>query len=387
VPRDESRSAFSALEDEYEPRRQTPNGHDHEAGAYRFDLIDASQLKLNRAAAYLVKHIIPAQGLIVVWGPPKCGKSFWILDVAFHIALGWQYRGRRVKQGLALYIGCEGEFAVPARVEAFRQWKIRGPIDPDKFKLILTRLDLINEADQLILDVEAQLGTSTPAIIIIDTLNRSLAGSESSDEDMGNYVKAADKLRERFGCAVAIIHHCGINDSRPRGHTSLAGAADAQIAVKKDASGVISTEVEFMKDGPEGEHTFSRFKVIANLDLDEDGEPITSCIIDEVDSASAKRPGPKSSLPASQKRALELLVAAIDKAGTIPASCDHIPANKRCVPESLWREYCYKGQLADSDKPDAQRQAFNRAAGPLISAGFVGKWGDYVWVCQGQSVA
>jgi len=26
-----------------------------------------------------------------------------------------------------------------------------------------------------------------------------------------------------------VIHHCGINGDRPRGHTSLTGAADAQI--------------------------------------------------------------------------------------------------------------------------------------------------------------
>jgi RecA-family ATPase len=210
------------------------NGHDPNAEPqYRFTLLDASELRLNKAAAYLVKHIIPAQGLIVVWGPPKCGKSFWILDVVFHIALDWEYRGRRVKTGLVIYIGCEGEFAVPARVEAFRQEKIRGPIDPDKFKLILTSLDLVGEVNRLIDDIAAQLGDRTPAIIVVDTLNRSLAGSESSDEDMGNYVKAADLVREKFKCAVAIIHHCGYNDSHPRGHTSLAGAADAQIAVKR----------------------------------------------------------------------------------------------------------------------------------------------------------
>jgi hypothetical protein len=270
------------------PPFDEPNRHDAEEKR-RFNIIDASRLALNKAAAYLVKNLIPAQGLIVIWGPPKCGKSFWILDVVFHIALGWEYRGRRVKQGLVLYIGCEGEFAVPARVEAFRQEKIRSPIDPEQFKLILSRLDLVGEVEQLIGDIEAQLDAQAPAIIVIDTLNRSLAGSESSDEDMGNYVKAADRLRERFNCAVAIIHHCGINDSRPRGHTSLAGAADAQIAVKKDGEGLISTAVEFMKDGPEGEETHSRFNVITNLDVDEDGEPITSCVIEPVEGTAPTR--------------------------------------------------------------------------------------------------
>ena len=161
-----------------------------------------------------------------------------MLDIAFHVALGWEYRGHRVRQGLAIYIGCEGEFAVPARVEAFRQARIEGPIDPEKFKLILSRLDLVGDVERLIADIEAQLGGRLPVILFIDTLNRSLAGSESSDEDMGNYVKAADRLRERFHCAIVIIHHCGYTAEHPRGHTSLAGAAMRKSLSQKMPKGL-----------------------------------------------------------------------------------------------------------------------------------------------------
>ena len=70
---------------------------------------------------------------------------------------------------------------------------------------------------------------------------------------MSNYVRAADAIRDAFGCAVLIVHHCGINDLRPRGHTSLTGAADAQIAVKRDINGTIGVTVEFLKDGEAGE--------------------------------------------------------------------------------------------------------------------------------------
>jgi len=34
-------------------------------------------------------------------------------------------------------------------------------------------------------------------------------------------------IRNAFGCAVIVVHHCGIDATRPRGHTSLAGAVDA----------------------------------------------------------------------------------------------------------------------------------------------------------------
>ena len=166
----------------------------------------------------------------MIWGPPKCGKSFWTFDLAMHIALDWEYRGRRVKQGTVVYVACEGERGLGARVEAFRRSKLAEDSAVPGFHLLTTRLDLVADQHQLIEDIRAQLGDDLPVAVVVDTLNRSIAGSESSDEDMGAYVKAADAIREAFTCAVVIIHHCGIDDKRPRGHTSLTGAADAQIS-------------------------------------------------------------------------------------------------------------------------------------------------------------
>ena len=83
--------------------------------------------------------------------------------------------------------------------------------------------------------IRGTLGDDAPVAVVLDTLNRSLPGSESSDQDMAAYIKAADAVREAFNCAVIVVHHCGIDTSRPRGHTSLTGAVDAQLAVKRDA--------------------------------------------------------------------------------------------------------------------------------------------------------
>ena len=95
---------------------------------------------------------------------------------------------------------------------------------------------------------------------------------------MSAYVRAADAIRDAFDCSVLIVHHCGINDSRPRGHTSLTGAADAQLAVKRDTSGNIFVSVEFMKDGVEGEIVSSRLEQV-EVGTDDDGDPIESCVL------------------------------------------------------------------------------------------------------------
>ena len=51
-------------------------------------LIAWADALMSTTSHYLVKGILPRTGLAVVWGPPKCGKSFWTFDVTVHIALG-----------------------------------------------------------------------------------------------------------------------------------------------------------------------------------------------------------------------------------------------------------------------------------------------------------
>ena len=83
----------------------------------RFELVPFDQITFNADPAYLVKDVLPRDGLAVIWGPPKCGKSFWTYDLHMHVALGRSYRGRRVQQGAVIYIACEGEPSTPVNIE------------------------------------------------------------------------------------------------------------------------------------------------------------------------------------------------------------------------------------------------------------------------------
>ena len=88
---------------------------------YRFKLVPFSQIKLRTDCAYAVKDTIPREGLVVVWGAPKSGKSFWVFDLLMHVALGVEYRGLAVKQGTVVYVAAEGERGLGARTAAYRQ--------------------------------------------------------------------------------------------------------------------------------------------------------------------------------------------------------------------------------------------------------------------------
>jgi hypothetical protein len=240
----------------------------------RFKVTPFSAIKLDPTRInYLVKRLFPRTGLVVIWGPPKCGKSFWALDLAMHVALGWPYRGRRTRQGAVVYLALEGAEGFKARTEAIRN---HYRVSDAPFYLMTVRIDLVRDHAQLVADIRKQLGAVTPAAVFIDTLNRSLIGSEAKDEDMSAFLRAADAIRDAFDCVVAIVHHCGINDSRPRGHTSLTGAADVQLAVRRDGDRNFTVTVEYMKDGPEGDVLTCRLDTV-EVGADADGDRITSC--------------------------------------------------------------------------------------------------------------
>jgi AAA domain len=254
-------------------------------GGGRFTLIPFDKLKPSPDPAYLIKGIFPRTGLAVVWGPPKCGKSFWVTDAMLHVALGWVYRGHDALHGPVVYCALEGQAGYGNRAEAFRQHHLAEDATPVPFYLVATRMSLVRDHNALIADIKAQLGPGTPPMaVVIDTLNRSLDGSENDDKDMTAYIRAADAIREAFGCVVIIVHHCGVEGTRPRGHTSLTGAVDAQIAVKRDPASNIVAEIEWLKDGREGEIISSKLESV-EVGTDANGEPITSCVVVPADIA------------------------------------------------------------------------------------------------------
>jgi hypothetical protein len=274
--------------------------------APRFKLMPFDELTPGTARRFLIKNILPRRGLILIWGAPKCGKSFWTFDAVMHVALGWEYRGLRVHQGPVVYCAFEGAEGFKARAEAFRQQHgLMGQRPP--FYLTEAAMDLVQDQPALVASIKAQIGKVMPAVVVLDTLNRSLRGSESSDEDMANYVRAADAVQQAIECAVIVVHHCGHDGNRPRGHSALLGAVDAQIAISRDGVANIVATVERMKDGPEGATIASRLDQVT-VGTDEDGDPITSCVTVEAEQAAAQERGPR--LTANQKTMFSIVVSA-----------------------------------------------------------------------------
>ena len=158
----------------------------------RIKLMPFNSISLSSDRRYLVKGVVPYPGLTVIWGPPKSGKSFWTLDLAMHVALGREYRGKRVHHGPVVYCCFEGQSGISARLEAFRQRFLPEEAEDVPFYLQPAPMDLIKEHQELIAAIREL--DPAPVAVVLDTLNRSLTGSENSDEDMGAYIKATDAI-------------------------------------------------------------------------------------------------------------------------------------------------------------------------------------------------
>ncbi len=342
----------------------------------RFPLVKFDDVLMTLVDLYLVKGLLPRTGLVIIWGAPKCGKSFWLFDLLMHVALGWLYRGLRVKQGPIVYCVLEGQKGFRRRIWAFR---IKHPESKDApFYIMEKPLDLIKDHKALIASIKAELPEGVvPSAIAIDTLNRSLRGSESSDEDMPAYLSAAKcfgfvkdwvekkirrhmlRARKRqgfgwtrwsrdwlyetlglfnalgaaFGCVTPIVHHCGYDGAHPRGHSSQIGAADVQIAVKRDAADSIVATLENAKDMATGLEIVSRL-VVVDIGQDEDGDQVTSCIVEpvgELATGAKTRTRPKR-LTNAAKNALRALHMAVDEVGVVLPASNHIPAEDQPSP-------------------------------------------------------
>ena len=356
-----------------------PNGGQaaHGAPPRRFTLTRFSDIKpLDGDSDHCVKGVLPRSGLAVVWGPPKQGKSFWTFDILMHVALGWKYRGHRVRQGPVIYICLEGAPGFRKRIEAFRRSKLNRPEDPDDppFFLITNPLSLAADVNMLIEDIKRHVGDDTPVAVCIDTLNRSFSGSEGKDEDMGKYIKAADMIRDAFDCIVVIVHHSPHDGDRPRGHSSLMGALDVQIAVIKDADDNVVATLELAKDMEVGLRFVSRLEKV-ELGKDADGDPVTSLVVREVADDVAPKKGKKTSERRSDdvfkvKRAIADAYDRLADAIETTPGFDGKPVKK--VETSKLRDEVRSRGFLETDDDDnltcAARKHFQRAKTDLIAS-------------------
>lgn len=319
---------------------------------------------------YLVKGLIPRWGIGVIWGAAGHLKTFWVLDVVAHIALGREYQGMKVEQGTVVYCPFEGVYGMGARLMALEHKM--GVSRLENMYLLADNLrfekNALNGHKRLMQGI-SELG-SIPKIVVLDTLHRSLVGGENNDDDMSFYINAATDIAQAFECFVLIVHHSGKSSDDLRGHSSLRGDADLLLTTKRmgekgTSSDMVSVSVNKMKDGPEGT-TVHNWVRIAQLGEDDDGEPMSSCYLEAAPAPQEMPKGIKGSNQDSKAFAVLMKLAGEEGITTM----------------DQWRNDCSKIKLSSSTSRDASRMAFTRCVERLKDKGAIRIEGPYVYVVR-----
>lgn len=338
-----------------------------------------------------ILRVIPARGLIVLYGASGSGKTFGALDLAAAVCRGIPWAGRRTRRAAVAYVAAEGQLR--DRIAAYMLHNGLGPDDLDGLRVLDAAVNLLDPSADLepllfgLRAVAADVGEI--GLVIVDTLNRVMAGGdENSSEDMGMLVAAAGVIERELGCAVVLIHHSGKDDARgARGHSSLRAACDAEISVKRDGD-VRTITAEKVRDGADGDVLMTfRLRAVdlgAMVDVDEDADPDerrSSCVVEPALTPSQQASaGRLSDVDHIALQALRELAAETEE--RTEATSLHQAGRPRVAIEE-WRERFRRARgisKTDEKALDTSRKAFQRSLDKLASRRIVGIHEARAWL-------
>jgi hypothetical protein len=329
--------------------------------------------------------------MATIIGHPGCGKSFLALDLAAHIAAGQDWQGRKVKGGLVVYLAAEGQRGQQNR---FHAWRMHHRLQGIHLAMIPVAVNLRDrEADVPKLAETIRIAIAGAgeqlAVLVVDTLNRTFGGGDENGSDMTDYVDNVGRLKAEFGCTALVVHHIPKSSENgsisERGHGSLRGAIETSLVVSHDQdTGLRTLRCAKQKDAEDGWSSTFRLQQI-ELGHDEDGDPVTSCVViqaDEEPAAVAAFAGPK--LSPVQRETFNELLATIEAAplatpSDFPAEFHGTVKGGRVASRRTWRDRWQAIGAGDLSSESAQ-STFRRAAVDLRNKGLIGSWNDLVWV-------
>jgi hypothetical protein len=343
---------------------------------------------------WLVKGLIERAGVCLIPGMSGSGKSFFIVDLGLAIAMGHEYAGRKVTQGLVAYQAGEAGVGAAMRLEGYRKANNISPEQDIPFVLLPGRLDLFggDEAtDKFIAELlawEAWYGIKLE-LAIVDTFSAATIGmDEISSKDMGLVVSRLLRIADKCQCAVAVVHHMGADGKRSRGSTILEANVPTIIEIEvtkdKDEDGRPIRRA-FLKKNKEGPAQFGWKFVLKQVvvETDEDGVDVTTCVLDR---PRGKERSEESKLSDNEKLALDALIhASVDHGKDSPAG---LGVDRKVVAleawfkaaRDIWSFIDKKSETAEEREARFDRElktALQSAGRSLQNAGYIGRSNEH----------
>lgn len=304
---------------------------------------------------WLIKGFFPKMVMGMLYGESGAGKSFATLDMCAAVSRGIDtWNGRKVKPGRVLYIVAEGVSGFRQRIRAYCHQHAIPRIGMDIIYDVTPNLMDTAQVTDLIKEVCER---EPYDLIVMDTFAQVTPGAnENSGEDVGLALAQCKRLAHRSGAMVLVVHHSGKDSSKgARGHNSLWAACDVVFKVERSDE-TRSVIVDKMKDGPEKHgYVFKLHTVV--MGQDEDGDDITSCIVEFLGEGKVEHEEKKK----TGKNELTLLGILHDMLG--------VEVNGSVDPARVHEKFCEN--FDPSKRPSYKNQAFKRAKEALLEKGAI----------------
>ena len=122
---------------------------------------------------------------------------------------------------------------------------------------------------------------------------------------------------------------------------------------------------------------------VIEIGKDQYGEPVTTCVVDITVGAHTSEKTKKCAPKVAKGNAGEFLKAvkwAIEESGSTLTPMGRIPNNVRGVNKETLSKYAKPLDFLQNVKPNAYRARMSQYIRKLAGDGYIGQWGDYVWL-------
>ena len=182
---------------------------------------------------FLVDELIP-EGLHILAGAPKIGKSFLVAQIAYHVSTGEALWGYEVHTGTVLYLALEDDFQ---RIQS-RMFMMYGVNDTDRLHFATAAGKLGNGLDEQLENFVREHPDTR--LIIIDTMQkiREVGGEAYSYASDYEIIGKLKQFADKHCICVLTVHHtrkqpAGDSFEMISGTTGLLGCADGSLLMQK----------------------------------------------------------------------------------------------------------------------------------------------------------
>jgi hypothetical protein len=336
---------------------------------------------------YIIKGVLARADHAQICGLPASGKSALAPTIGYHVALGIDLFGRRVKPTKVLYIAAEDGSGMKARVAALHARMGDAPL----FMLQPVPIDLMNETSGHAAEIGRLIALHKPGLVFIDTIARAFPGlRENEPESMGRVVKVCRDLTLICDSAVVSIHHPPkAGDVTPRGHGVLNGDLDVSLYVEGSGRDVRTVTMGKNRNGA-SDLSFQFSLAIHDFGPDEDGDPVTAPVAEIAADTQHHSRAKEARLKDKPAIMLRELRALIEADGEIVTPGNDYPPVRAVGRLALRRRLIDRGWFSEGvlcvalDKqPTITRAGYaveNNGLTPLKNNGFVSFNREWIWL-------